>query len=81
MRGSTEEMLSKLQQIHFAPNPGEVFDWMLSRGIAGTLRAYGFDPSHTQSLMRQGRMRFRNGPASLAKHFVAGLVTVRFCRT
>lgn len=54
LRGASEEMLSKLQQIHFAPNPGEVFDWMLSRGIAGTLRAYGFDPSHTQALMRQG---------------------------
>ncbi len=54
LRGTAEEMLSKLQQIHFAPNPGEVFDWMLSRGIAGTLRAYGFDPSNVQALMRQG---------------------------
>ena len=54
LRGAAEEMLSKLQQIQFAPNSGEVFDWMLSRGVAGTLRAYGFDPSNVQSLMRQG---------------------------
>jgi serine/threonine protein phosphatase 1 len=54
LRGASEEMLSKLQQIQFAPNPGEVFDWMLTRGIAGTVRAYGFDPAHVQSVMRQG---------------------------
>lgn len=54
LRGAAEEMLSKLQQIQFAPNPGEVFDWMLTRGIAGTTRAYGFDPAHVQSIMRQG---------------------------
>jgi serine/threonine protein phosphatase 1 len=54
LRGAAEEMLSKLQQIQFAPNPGEVFDWMLTRGIAGTIRAYGFDPAHVQSIMRQG---------------------------
>ncbi|MFV1851597.1 MAG: hypothetical protein ACMZ66_12915 [Thalassospira sp.] len=54
LRGAAEEMLSKLQQIQFAPNPGEVFDWMLSRGVAGTVRAYGFDPAHVQTTMRQG---------------------------
>ncbi|MEQ8286480.1 hypothetical protein [Thalassospira sp.] len=54
LRGAAEEMLSKLQQLQFAPNPGEVFDWMLTRGIAGTARAYGFDPVHVQSTMRQG---------------------------
>lgn len=54
LRGAAEEMLSKLQQIQFAPNPGEVFDWMLTRGIAGTIRGYGFDPVHVQSIMRQG---------------------------
>ncbi len=54
LRGAAEEMLSKLQQIQFAPNPGEVFDWMLTRGIAGPVRAYGFDPVHVQRTMHQG---------------------------
>jgi serine/threonine protein phosphatase 1 len=54
LRGAAEEMLSKLQKIQFAPNPGEVFDWMLSRGIAGIVRGYGFDPATVQSTMRKG---------------------------
>lgn len=54
LRGAAEEMLSKLQQIQFAPNPVEVFDWMLTRGIAGTARAYGFDPANVQRTMHQG---------------------------
>ncbi|MCC9620663.1 hypothetical protein LPB41_03075 [Thalassospira sp. MA62] len=54
LRGASEEMLSKLQQIQFAPNPAEVFDWMLTRGIAGIVRAYGFDPAQVQATMRQG---------------------------
>lgn len=54
LRGAAEEMLSKLQQIQFAPNPGEVFEWMLTRGIAGVVRAYGSDPSNVQRTMHQG---------------------------
>ena len=54
LRGASEEMVTKLQQIQFAPNSGEVFDWMLTRGVAGTIRAYGFDPVNVQSIMRQG---------------------------
>lgn len=41
LRGSQEEMWHKLLQVQFAPNPGEVFEWMLSQGVGSTLQAYG----------------------------------------
>ncbi|NYZ16005.1 hypothetical protein HL658_25990 [Azospirillum sp. RWY-5-1] len=41
LRGGQEEMWQKLLQLQFAPNPGEVFDWMLRQGVAPTLAAYG----------------------------------------
>ncbi len=40
LRGSQEEMWHKLLQIQFAPNPGEVLEWMLEQGLAPTLAAY-----------------------------------------
>jgi hypothetical protein len=41
LRGAQEEIWSKLLQIQFAPNPQEVLRWMLNRGAATTLEAYG----------------------------------------
>lgn len=41
LRGRQEEMWHKLLQVQFAPNPREVLEWMLSRGAAQTLQAYG----------------------------------------
>ncbi len=41
LRGRQEEMWHKLLQVQFAPNPREVLEWMLSRGVAETLQAYG----------------------------------------
>jgi hypothetical protein len=41
LRGVQEEIWSKLLQIQYAPNPGEVLRWMLARGAAATLQAYG----------------------------------------
>jgi hypothetical protein len=43
LRGCQEEMWHKLLQMQFAPNPLEVFEWMLTRGIASTIQAYGGD--------------------------------------
>ena len=54
LRGTSEEMLSKIQQIHFAHNPSEVFDWMLMRGIGEIIKAYGFNVDHIRLIMRQG---------------------------
>ena len=41
LRGRQEEMWHKLLQVQFAPNPRDVLEWMLSRGVAQTLQAYG----------------------------------------
>lgn len=54
LRGGQEEMWHRLLQIQFAPNPGEVLDWMLAHGLAGTLAAYGGDASQGRDAARRG---------------------------
>ena len=44
LRGAQEEMWQKLLQLQLALNPRDVLDWMLGRGVAATIAAYGFDP-------------------------------------
>lgn len=43
LRGAQEEMMQKLMQIQFAPNPRPVIEWMLANGMAATLQSYGVD--------------------------------------
>lgn len=56
LRGVQEEIWSKLLQIQFAPNPREVLAWMLDRGGAVTLQAYGGSPEAGLSAAREGAM-------------------------
>lgn len=65
LRGSQEEMWQKLLQLQFAPNPREVLEWMLERGLGATLTAYGADP-------RQGMAAARDGPLAITR-WTAGL--------
>lgn len=44
LRGMQEEMLQKLLQLHFAPNPGDVLLWMLGNGMSPTFKSYGICP-------------------------------------
>ncbi len=44
LRGSQEEMWQKLLQLQFASDPRAILSWVLSRGVAATLKAYGGDP-------------------------------------
>ena len=60
LRGAQEEMWNKLLQLHFAPNPREVLDWMLHQGVASTLAAYGGSPD-------QGIVAARNGAMMLGR--------------
>ena len=60
LRGRQEEMWRKLLQLQFAPNPGEVIDWMSERGVDPTLRAYG-------GSLDQLRQAAREGPVALAR--------------
>jgi hypothetical protein len=41
LRGVEEQIWQKLLQLHLAPNPSEVLNWMLRQGIGATLAAYG----------------------------------------
>lgn len=56
LRGSQEEMWQKLLQLQFAPNPREVFEWMLSQGVGATLAAYGGDPVRGAACAREGAL-------------------------
>jgi serine/threonine protein phosphatase 1 len=60
LRGTQEEMLQKLLQLQFAPNPGEVLTWMVNAGIEATVRAYGGD-------LRQGFAATRDGPRTITR--------------
>jgi len=60
LRGVQEEMWQKLLQLQFAPNPLEVFDWMLKHGLGAPLSGYGQDPE-------EGRGRCREGVVGLTR--------------
>jgi serine/threonine protein phosphatase 1 len=60
LRGAQEEMWQKLLQLQFAPNPGEVLQWMVSAGMGATVQAYGGD-------LRQGFAAARDGPLTITR--------------
>src|SRR5689334_25431100 len=60
LRGSQEEMWQKLLQLQFAPNPREVFAWMIEHGAGATLAAYGGD-------IQQGFVCTRDGPLAITR--------------
>ncbi len=56
LRGAQEEMWRKLLQIQFAPNPLDVFEWMMAHGVDVTLKAYGGDRSEAAGRCRGGAL-------------------------
>ena len=69
LRGSQEEMWHKLLQMQFAPNPGEVLEWMLAQGVGATLDAYN-------GSIGEGRTAARLGSVALSRwtnHLRAGM--------
>lgn len=54
LRGAQEEMWQKLLQLQFAPNPGEVLEWMVREGIEATVQAYGGELQHGFAASRDG---------------------------
>lgn len=65
LRGSQEEMWQKLLQLQFAPNPREVFDWMVGHGLGATLRAYGGDERTGSAAAREGAIGITRWTQSL----------------
>lgn len=54
LRGQQEEMWLKLLTLQFASKPEEIYLWLLSNGIKGTLKAYGVDAQEGLEAMRCG---------------------------
>ena len=57
LRGAQEEMFSKLLQLHIAPNPIEILDWIFSHGVDQTLISYGFNPDEFRNIATQGTIQ------------------------
>jgi serine/threonine protein phosphatase 1 len=60
LRGAQEEMWHKLLRLQFAMTPLAVLDWMLERGLAATIEAYG-------ASVAEGRIACRGGPLAIAR--------------
>mgnify|MGYP003977813695 FL=1 len=54
LRGAREEMFFKLLQLHFAPNPALVMEWLLDHGMGSSLAAYGETESAARTIVRHG---------------------------
>ncbi len=57
LRGAQEEMFSKLLQLHIAPNPIEILNWMFSHGVDKTIISYNFDPDEFREIVTQGTIQ------------------------
>jgi serine/threonine protein phosphatase 1 len=60
LRGAQEEMWQKALSLQFAMTPLDVLDWMLERGLASIVEAYG-------ASVADGRVACRNGPSEIAR--------------
>jgi serine/threonine protein phosphatase 1 len=57
LRGAQEEMFSKLLQLHIAPNPIEILDWIFSHGVDQTIISYNFNPDEFRKVATQGTIQ------------------------
>ena len=57
LRGAQEEMFTKLLQLHIAPNPIEILEWIFSHGVDQTLISYNFDPDEFRKTVAQGTIQ------------------------
>ena len=65
LRGAQEEMWRKLLQLHIAPNPIEVLDWMLRQGMTQTLGSYGISAAAGQAACREGALAMAQWTTSI----------------
>ncbi|WP_420403893.1 hypothetical protein [Nisaea sp.] len=54
LRGRQEEMWRKMLQLQFAGDCGDILDWMLQRGAAATLEAYGGREEQARAAIAEG---------------------------
>jgi len=71
LRGAQEEIWRKLLQIQMAPDPREVFRWMMRQGAEATLRAYGGSAADFEIRAREGIMALTRWTAGLRERLRA----------
>ena len=67
LRGSQEEMFSKLLQLQLAPNPTEIIEWMFDHGVNETIKSYGFSENEVKRIASSGTMNISKWTTSLNK--------------
>ncbi len=70
LRGAQEEMFSKLLQLHIAPNPIEILDWIFSHGVDQTIISYNFDPDEFKKTVTQGTIKINKLTTQLNKQIL-----------
>ena len=54
LRGAQEEMFTKVLQLHIAPNPTEIINWIFDHGVDKTLNSYGFSNKDVKNIAATG---------------------------
>ena len=65
LRGSQEEMWQKLLQLQFASDPVSILNWVISRGVDATLKAYGGSADEGSYAAKGGTMQLNNWTRAL----------------
>ena len=67
LRGAQEEMFSKLLQLHLAPNPAEIVEWMFDHGVDKTIKSYGFSQEEVKNVASSGTINISKWTTNLNK--------------
>ncbi len=67
LRGAREEMLTKLLQLQYAPNPSEVMDWLLGHHLGAVLESYGTKENIARAIAREGTVSISKWTSSLRR--------------
>lgn len=67
LRGAREEMLTKLLQLQFAPNPAEVMDWLVDHHIGAVVASYGTPENVARAISREGTLSISRWTSGLRR--------------
>ena len=67
LRGAQEEMFSKLLQLHLAPNPSEIVEWMFDHGVNETVKSYGYSEEEVRNIASSGTITISKLTSNLVK--------------
>lgn len=67
LRGAREEMLTKLLQLQFAPNPAEVMDWLLGHHLGPVIECYGTPEHVARAIARESTVSISKWTGSLRR--------------